>query len=133
VVHQKNKMIQHLVIHSTGTEKNYVPEKKEYDLQVSCDIIHFNGQISRYKSDIISPLNKEYYKHIAYIGGKIAGHFADTATWKQYDSLENIVMYHLLYNQHIKISCCSVFFNKCAGIPVKKWLKDIGVNKKNIY
>ena len=125
-------MIQHLVIHSTGTEKNYVPEKKEYDLQVSCDIIHFNGQISRYKSDIISPLNKEYYKHIAYIGGKIAGHFADTATWKQYDSLENIVMYHLLYNQNLKICSSSLFFEESTGINLKKWLVDIGVNSKNI-
>ena len=93
-------MIEYLVIHSTGTEKDYVPEKKEYNISVSCDIIHLNGQISRFKVVSEHPSSKNTYKHIAYIGGKLDGKASDTATWKQYDSLENIVMYHLLYNQH---------------------------------
>jgi len=125
-------MIEYLIIHSTSTEKDYVPEKKEYNLYVPCDIVHFNGQLSRFKSDTEHPTNKETYKHVAYIGGKIDGKAADTATWKQYDSLEHIVMYHLLYNQNLKIGGASLFFDAKAGIDIRRWLKDIGVNNKNI-
>ena len=125
-------MIQYLIIHSTGTEKDYVPEKKEYNLSVSCDIVHFNGQLSSYKAITEHPSSNETYKHIAYIGGKIDGKASDTATWKQYDSMENIVMYHLLYNQNLKVGCSSLFFDVSAGIDVRRWLVDIGVNKKNI-
>lgn len=125
-------MIEYLIIHSTGTEKEYVPEKKEYNLSVSCDIVHFNGQLSRYKAESEHPSSNETYKHIAYIGGKLDGKASDTATWKQYDSLEHVVMYHLLYNQNLKVGCSSLFFDTSAGIDVRKWLKDIGVNAKNI-
>lgn len=127
-------MIEYLVIHSTGTEKNYVPEKKEYNLSVSCDIIHFNGQLSRYKAvESEHPSTNKSYKHIAYIGGLLEGKASDTATWKQYDTLEHIVMYHLLYNQHLKICASSLFFeNESVGVNIKRWLKDIGVNEKNI-
>lgn len=125
-------MIEYLIIHSTGTEKEYVPEKKEYNLSVSCDVIHFNGQLSRYRADSEHPSSNNSYKHIAYIGGKLDGKASDTATWKQYDSLENIVMYHLLYNQNLKIGGSSLFFKTFAGIKVRRWLKDIGVNSKNI-
>jgi len=125
-------MIQYLIIHSTGTEKDYVPEKKEYNLSVSCDIVHFNGQLSKYKAKTEHPSTNETYKHIAYIGGKIDGKASDTATWKQYDSLEHIVMYHLLYNQNLKVGCSSLFFDTHAGIKIRQWLVDIGVNKKNI-
>ena len=125
-------MIEYLIIHSTGTEKDYVPEKKEYDLTVSCDILHFNGQLSRYKFENKHLTSDESYKHIAYIGGKINGKPSDTATWRQYDSMENIIMYHLLYNQNLKVGCSSLFFDTNAGIKVKTWLEDIGVNKKNI-
>lgn len=125
-------MIEYLIIHSTGTEKDYVPEKKEYNLSVSCDIVHFNGQLSRYKAGKEHPSINESYKHIAYIGGKLDGKVSDTATWKQYDSLEHIVMYHLLYNQNLKIASSSLFFNTDTGIKVRRWLEDIGVNKKNI-
>ena len=125
-------MIEYLIIHSTGTAKDYVPEKKEYNLSVSCDIVHFNGQLSRYKTESEHPSNNESYKHIAYIGGKLDGKASDTATWKQYDSMEHIVMYHLLYNQNLKIGCSSLFFDTNAGINVRQWLKDIGVNDKNI-
>jgi len=125
-------MIQYLIIHSTGTEKDYVPEKKEYNLSVSCDIVHFNGQLSKYKAKTEHPSTNETYKHIAYIGGKIDGKVSDTATWKQYDSMEHIVMYHLLYNQNLKVGCSSLFFDNESGIKVRQWLSDIGVNKKNI-
>ncbi len=125
-------MIEYLIIHSTGTEKEYVPEKKEYNLSVSCDIVHFNGQLSRYKAESEHPSSNETYKHIAYIGGKLDGKASDTATWKQYDSLEHVVMYHLLYNQNLKVGCSSLFFDTSAGIDVRKWLEDIGVNLKNI-
>lgn len=125
-------MIEYLIIHSTGTAKDYVPEKKEYILSVSCDIVHFNGQLSRYKTESEHPSDNESYKHIAYIGGKLDGKASDTATWKQYDSMEHIVMYHLLYNQNLKIGCSSLFFDTNAGINVRQWLKDIGVNDKNI-
>ena len=125
-------MIEYLIIHSTGTEKDYVPEKKEYNLTVSCDIIHFNGQLSRYKAGKNQPPTDESYKHIEYIGGKLDGKSSDTATWRQYDSMENIVMYHLLYNQNLKIGYSSLFFNTDAGIKVRRWLEDIGINKKNI-
>ena len=125
-------MIDYLIIHSTGTEYKYVPEKKEYNLSVSCDIIHFNGQLSKYKTESAHPSNNKSYKHIAYIGGIKDGKAADTATWKQYDSLEHIVMYHLLYNQNLKIGCSSLFFNTNAGIDVRQWLRDMGVNNKNI-
>ena len=125
-------MIEYLIIHATGTEKDYVPEKKEYNLSVSCDIVHFNGQLSRYKAGKEHPSTDEAYKHIAYIGGILDGKASDTATWKQYDSLEHVVMYHLLYNQNLKIGSSSLFFNTDAGIKVRRWLEDIGVNKKNI-
>jgi|TARA_R110000737_G_scaffold305143_1_gene312661 hypothetical protein len=125
-------MIQYLIIHSTGTEKDYVPEKKEYNLSVSCDIVHFNGQLSSYKAITEHPSSNETYQHIAYIGGKIDGKASDTATWKQYDSMEHIVMYHLLYNQNLKVGCSSLFFDNKAGLDVRRWLEDIGVNKKNI-
>ena len=125
-------MIEYLIIHSTGTAKDYVPEKKEYNLSVSCDIVHFNGQLSRYKTESEHPSDNESYKHIAYIGGKLDGKASDTATWKQYDSMEHIVMYHLLYNQNLKIGCSSLFFETNAGINVRQWLKDMGVNDKNI-
>jgi len=125
-------VIEYLIIHSTGTAKDYVPEKKEYILSVSCDIVHFNGQLSRYKTESEHPSDNESYKHIAYIGGKLDGKASDTATWKQYDSMEHIVMYHLLYNQNLKIGCSSLFFDTNAGINVRQWLKDIGVNDKNI-
>lgn len=125
-------MIEYLIIHSTGTAKDYVPEKKEYNLSVSCDIVHFNGQLSRYKTESEHPSDNESYKHIAYIGGKLDGKASDTATWKQYDSMEHIVMYHLLYNQNLKIGCSSLFFDTNAGINVRQWLKDMGVNDKNI-
>lgn len=125
-------MIEYLIIHSTGTAKDYVPEKKEYNLSVSCDIVHFNGQLSRYKTESEHPSNNESYKHIAYIGGKLDGKASDTATWKQYDSMEHIVMYHLLYNQNLKIGCSSLFFDTNAGINIRQWLKDMGVNEKNI-
>ena len=125
-------MIEYLIIHSTGTAKDYVPEKKEYILSVSCDIVHFNGQLSRYKVDSQHPTNNNTYKHVAYIGGKLDGKAADTATWKQYDSLEHIVMCHLLYNQNLKIGGSSIFFSEKEGIKVRRWLEDIGVNKKNI-
>ena len=126
-------MIDYLIIHSTGTEKEHVPEKKEYNLSVSCDIIHFNGQLSRYKAEQSEhPSDASNYKHIAYIGGKLGGKAADTATWKQYDTLEHIVMYHLLYNQNLKVCASSLFFNESTGISIKKWLIDIGVNQKNI-
>ena len=125
-------MIEYLIIHSTGTEKDYVPEKKEYNLLVSCDIVHYNGQLSRYKASSEHPSSNETYKHIAYIGGKTDGKAADTATWKQYDSLEHIVMYHLLYNQNLKVGSSSLFFDTDAGIRIRQWLVDIGVNKKNI-
>ena len=125
-------MIQYLIIHSTGTEKDYVPEKKEYNLSVSCDIVHFNGQLSSYKAITEHPSSNETYQHIAYIGGKIDGKASDTATWKQYDSMEHIVMYHLLYNQNLKVGCSSLFFDNKEGLDVRRWLEDIGVNKKNI-
>jgi len=125
-------MIEYLIIHSTGTEKDYVPEKKEYNLSVSCDVVHFNGQLSTYNAITEHPSSNETYKHIAYIGGKIDGKASDTATWKQYDSLEHIVMYHLLYNQHLKVGSSSLFFDTNTGINVRRWLEDIGVNKKNI-
>ena len=125
-------MIDYLIIHSTETEKDYVPEKKEYNLSVSCDVVHFNGQLSKYKSGEKHPSTDESYKHVAYIGGKLDGKASDTATWKQYDSLEHIVMYHLLYNQNLKISCSSLFFDTKTGINVRSWLLDIGVNQKNI-
>jgi len=125
-------MIEYIVIHSTGTEKGYVPEKKEYNLTVSCDILHFNGQLSTYKAGKEHSPTDERYKHIAYIGGKIDGKSSDTATWKQYDSLENIVMFHLLYNQNLKIACSSIFFDEPSGLKIRAWLKDIGVNEKNI-
>ena len=125
-------MIDYLIIHSTETEKDYVPEKKEYNLSVSCDVVHFNGQLSKYKSVEKHPSTDESYKHVAYIGGKLDGKASDTATWKQYDSLEHIVMYHLLYNQNLKISCSSLFFDTKTGINVRSWLLDIGVNQKNI-
>ena len=126
-------MIEYLIIHSTGTEHKHVPNKEEYNLSVSCDIIHFNGQLSRYKAvKSEHPTNKETYKHIAYIGGLLDGKVADTATWKQYDSMEHIVMYHLLCNQHLKIASSSLFFEESPGIKMKQWLIDIGVNEKNI-
>jgi len=125
-------MIQYLIIHSTGTEKDYVPEKKEYNLCVSCDIVHFNGQLSKYKALTEHPSTNETYKHIAYIGGKLDGKASDTATWKQYDSMEHIVMYHLLYNQNLKVGSSSLFFDNESGIKVRQWLLDIGVNRKNI-
>ena len=126
-------MIEYLIIHSTGTEYRNVPEKKEYNLSVSCDIIHYNGQLSRYNAvESEHPCTAITYKHIAYIGGMLNGKVADTATWKQYDSLENIVMYHLLYNQHLKIGSSSLYFNELPGIKIKQWLLDIGVNEKNI-
>ncbi len=125
-------MIEYLIIHSTGTEDKHVPEKKEYNLSVSCDVVHFNGQLSRYKADTEHPSSKSNYKHIAYVGGKAEGKAADTATWKQYDSLEHIVMYHLLYNQHLKIGGANLFFDESPGINIKRWLKDLGVNDKNI-
>lgn len=125
-------MIEYLIIHSTGTESGFVPEKKDYILSVPCDIIHFNGQLSRYEADTEHPTNNKSYKHIAYIGGKLDGNVADTATWKQYDSLEHIVMCSLLYNQHLKIGHSSLFFDTQEGIKVREWLEDIGVNKKNI-
>jgi len=124
--------IDYLIIHSTGTEKDYVPEKREYKLSVSCDIIHFNGQRSEFKTKSEHPSKDETYKHVAYIGGIIDGKLSDTATWKQYDSLEHIVMYHLLYNQNLKIACSSLFFDESSGLKIRAWLKDIGVNKKNI-
>ena len=125
-------MIEYLIIHSTGTEDKRVPEKKEYNLSVSCDIVHFNGQLSGYKADTEHPSSEKNYKHIAYVGGKVEGKAADTATWKQYDSLEHIVMYHLLYNQHLKIGGANLFFDESPGINIKRWLKDLGVNEKNI-
>jgi len=126
-------VIEYLVIHSTGTEKNHVPEKQEYNLSVSCDIIHFNGQLSRYKAEQSEhPSDASNYKHIAYIGGKLDGNESDTATWKQYDTLEHIVMYHLLYNQNLKICKSSFFFEEYLGINLNRWLLDIGVNPKNI-
>lgn len=125
-------MIEYLIIHSTGTAKDYVPEKKEYNLSVSCDIVHFNGQLSKYKADTKHPASNKTYKHVAYIGGKLEGKASDTATWKQYDSLEHIVMYHLLYNQHLKIGGSSLFFDEKEGINVRRWLREIGVNEKNI-
>jgi len=125
-------MIDYLIIHSTGTEKNTVPEKKQYNLSVSCDIVHLNGQISIYKAKSEHPSSNETYKHIAYIGGKLDGKASDTATWKQYDSMEHIVMYHLLYNQNLKVGCSSLFFDQETGINIRQWLIDIGVNKKNI-
>ena len=125
-------MIDYLIIHSTGTESKHVPEKKEYNLSVSCDIIHFNGQLSRYNVESEHPSSNETYKHIAYIGGELDGKAADSATWKQYDSLEHVVMYHLLYNQALKVGCSSLFFNEEPSINVRRWLKDIGVNDKNI-
>tara|TARA_R110000850_G_scaffold115331_1_gene230785 strand:- start:5 stop:397 length:393 start_codon:yes stop_codon:yes gene_type:complete len=125
--------IEYLIIHSTGTEKDYVPEKREYKLDVSCDIIHFNGQLSKLKKKSEHPASKETYKHIAYIGGTLDGKPADTATWKQYDTLEHVVMYHLLYNQRLRIGSSSMFFElENTGIKLKRWLRDIGVNEKNI-
>lgn len=124
--------IEYLIIHSTETEKGYVPERREYNIDVPCDILHFNGKRSWFKPKNIHPENKDTYKHVAYIGGVLNGKVTDTATWKQYDSLECIVMYHLLYNHNIKIACSSVFFEKSSGLKFKAWLKDIGVNKKNI-
>ena len=125
-------MIEYLIIHSTGTEKEHVPEKKEYNLSVSCDIVHFNGQLSKYKAESEHPSTAETYKHIAYIGGLIDGKASDTATWKQYDSLENIIMYHFLYNQNLKVGESSLYFNESVGINLRQWLKDIGLNDKNI-
>ena len=125
-------MIEYIVIHSTGTEKSFVPEKKDFILPVSCDIIHFNGQLSSYKAESEHPTSNESYKHIAYIGGKLDGKASDTATWKQYDSLEHIIMCHLLYNQSLKICGASLFFDTKEGIGIRRWLEDIGVNKKNI-
>ena len=125
--------IEYLIIHSTGTEKGYVPGRKEYKLSVSCDIVHFNGQLSTFRKKSEHPASEETYKHIAYIGGILDGKPADTATWKQYDTLEVIVMYHLLYNQQVKIGSSSVFFElESPGLNLKRWLKDIGVNDKNI-
>tara|TARA_R100001244_G_scaffold132307_1_gene108018 strand:- start:1481 stop:1870 length:390 start_codon:yes stop_codon:yes gene_type:complete len=123
---------EYLIIHSTGTDKDYVPEKREYNLSVSCDIVHFNGQLSKFNRESEHPASQETYKHIAYIGGTLDGKPEDTATWKQYDSLEHIVMYHLLYNQNLKIACSSLFFDESSGLKVRQWLKDIGVNIKNI-
>jgi len=126
-------MIEYLIIHSTGTEKDYVPEKKEYNLSVSCDIVHFNGQLSTFMKESEHPASEETYKHIAYIGGTLDGKPADTATWKQYDTLEIIVMHHLLYNQRLRIGTSSAFFElESPGINLKRWLKDIGVNDKNL-
>jgi hypothetical protein len=125
-------VIEYLIIHSTGTEKDYVPDRKEFNLSVPCDIVHFNGQLSKYKAESKHPCNTDTYKHVAYIGGKLDGKLYDTATWKQYDSLEHIVMYHLLYNQNLKVGCSSLFFDTSAGVDVRSWLLDIGVNKKNI-
>jgi hypothetical protein len=127
------KGIEYLIIHSTETDKGYVPERKEYKLDVSCDIIHFNGQLSYFKKESEHPASKETYKHIAYIGGTLDGKPADTATWKQYDTLEHLVMTHLLYNQNLRIGSATMFF-ECGspGIHLKQWLKDIGVNDKNI-
>ena len=51
-------MIEYLIIHSTGTEDKHVPEKKEYNLSVSCDVVHFNGQLSRYNADTEHPSSK---------------------------------------------------------------------------
>ena len=125
-------MIDYLIIHSTGTEHKHVPEKKEYILSVSCSVVHFNGQLSKYKAKSEHPSTAENYKHIAYIGGKLDGKAADTATWKQYDSLEHIVMYHFLCNQNIKVGDASLYFKENTGIKLKQWLLDIGLNEKNI-
>jgi len=125
-------VIEYLIIHSTGTESGYIPEKKEYVLSVSCDIIHYNGQLSKYKSNSNHPSSKENYKHIAYVGGLLNNKPYDTATWRQYDSMEYIIMYHLLYNQHLKIGSSELFFNENSGIKLKSWLKGLNVNNKNI-
>ena len=126
-------MIDYLIIHSTSTERSKVVDKKEYNLLVSCDIVHFNGQLSQFKvEEPEHPTSDDNYKHVAYIGGLEDGNVTDTATWKQYDSLEHIVMYHLLYNQNLKVGCSSLFFDTDSGLRVRTWLEDIGVKPKNI-
>ena len=126
-------MIDYLIVHSTSTEKGKNVDKREYKLLVSCDVVQLNGQLSRHEVEKSEhPTSEDNYKHIAYVGGIEDGNVTDTATWKQYDSLEHIVMYHLLYNQNLKVGCASLFFDTDSGLGVRQWLEDIGVKPKNI-
>jgi len=76
-----------------------------------------------------------YSRHLVYAGGLDAdGKSKDTRTIKQYKSMECYVKYTILRHPHIKIAGHNQFSNKdCPGFYVPQWLRDIGVNGKNIY
>jgi len=116
--------IQILEISSTLTEEGKELSKKDLSqLEGTFDLINLNGSLTK----INNSKNKDKSIKVCYVGG-ISG---DTRTYKQMDSLEVYVLYHLLQDPYLFITNASTFGGNECSFDVGKWLKEIGVNKRH--
>jgi len=68
--------------------------------------------------------------HVVYDGN---GKF-DDRTYKQYDAMEIFIKYHILISPLVKIAGINqIEENNKIGFSISNWLKEIGINNKNIY
>ena len=112
------------------------------------EMIHLDGTIEE-----LVPYNDDHYvdswevtngargmnyksRHIVYVGGvdKKGKKPKDTRTQAQKDALEMYVKAHTTLQPQWKI-CAHYHWSPkaCPSFDVEEWLKEIGVNKKNIY
>ena len=112
------------------------------------EMIHLDGTIEE-----LVPYNDDHYvdswevtngargmnrksRHIVYVGGvdKSGKKAKDTRTDAQKEALEMYVKAHTTLQPQWRIAGHYHFAAKaCPSFDVEEWLKEIGVNKKNIY
>tara|TARA_Y100001973_G_C5116024_1_gene290209 strand:- start:194 stop:688 length:495 start_codon:yes stop_codon:yes gene_type:complete len=111
------------------------------------EMIHLDGTIEE-----LVPYNDDHYvdswevtngargmnyksRHIVYVGGVDKnGKPKDTRTDAQKEALEMYVKAHTTLQPQWRISGHYHWSRKaCPSFDVEEWLKEIGVNKKNIY
>lgn len=73
-------------------------------------------------------------RHVVYVGGLKDGNPSDTRTEVQRMALANYVRDRIKSNPHILVAGHNQFASKaCPSFDVPDWLKEIGIDVRNIY
>lgn len=155
-----SKKIKYLIIHCTATPEgrkvtsadirawhtNPKPKGRGWKQVGYSDIIHLDGTIENLipfnQDDIIDSWEvsngaagfNSVSRHVVYVGGTDKNRKPkDTRTVEQKNSLLAYVMYKILRYPDIKVIGHNEVSNKdCPSFDVKAWLRENGINEKNI-
>ena len=123
----------YLIIASVqATKDNSELAEKINSLPGSWDIINLNGTLTSVNNDIFNEnICGEDVIRLAYIKTLKDCH-KDNRTYRQVDSMEVYIKYHILKNPYLYVADANNFSKMEMGFDINSVVEELGVSKKNI-